>query len=70
MALPRARLLAVAAALTAIAIAGPVASAGAATDPPATVVGPTYVTSGGASFTNTNTQVSLGDSSSGGQVAP
>ncbi|MEA2307526.1 MAG: hypothetical protein QOH43_4806 [Solirubrobacteraceae bacterium] len=92
----RTRLMGVAAALTTIAIAAPIATAGAATSAPAvaplaitiagpnsgptltarvdghpaTVVGPTFITSAPATFVNTNTQVSSGASTAGEQVAP
>jgi hypothetical protein len=65
----------VAAALSAIAIAAPVSTAGAATAAPAvarptaTVVGPTFITNAPATFINTNNQVSPGNNSSGNQVA-
>jgi hypothetical protein len=65
----------VAAALSAIALAAPVSTAGAATAahavarPADTVIGPKYITSGPATFINTNNQVSPGDISSGNQVA-
>jgi hypothetical protein len=71
----RTRLVGVAAALSAIAIAAPVATAGAATAAPvvarpaATVVGPTYITNAPSTFINTNNQVSPGNNSSGSQVA-
>lgn len=85
MKLSRIRPVRIAAALVAFAIAGPVATAGAATTarsdgapvvavPVAelapTVTGPTFVTSAPATFINTNTQVSGGPSSAGDQVAP
>jgi hypothetical protein len=64
----------VAAALSAIAIAAPVSTAGAVTAPPegqaATVTGPVYITtSPGVVFTNTNNQVATGDAVAGGQFA-
>jgi hypothetical protein len=70
----RTRLVVVAAALSAIAIAAPVSTAGAATAAPAvapavTVTGPTYITTAPSTFINTNNQVSPGDNSSGSQVA-
>jgi hypothetical protein len=69
----RTRLVGVAAALSAIAIAAPVSTAGAATAAPAvapaTVVGPTFITSAPSTFVNTNNQVSPGANSSGNQVA-
>jgi hypothetical protein len=70
----RTRLVAVAAALSTIAIAAPASTAGAATAVPAgapapTVVGPRYITSTSATFINTNNQVSAGSISSGGQYA-
>jgi hypothetical protein len=77
MKLSRIRLLRIAAALGAIAIAAPAATAGAVTPvtiPAAgagtTVIGPTFVTSAPATFINTNTQVSEGPSSAGNQVSP
>jgi hypothetical protein len=74
MKLTRIGRVAVAAALTTIAIGVPASTAGAATaaavdGSPATVTGPTFVTSAPATFINTNTQVSEGASSAGGQVA-
>jgi hypothetical protein len=89
-------LVGVAATLSAIAMAVPVATAGAVTAPPAvapdavvvagadgspaatlpatgqsaTVIGPTFITSAPTTFINTNTQVSTGDNSAGGQSAP
>jgi hypothetical protein len=68
----QARLVRVAAALSAIAIAAPVATAAAAGPvdrPPATITGPTYITTAPSIFTNTNIQVSAGDISAGSQVA-
>jgi hypothetical protein len=71
----RTRLVGIAAALSAIALAAPVATAGAATAAPAvvrpadTIIGPEFITSPGATFVNTNNQVSPGDNSSGNQVA-
>jgi hypothetical protein len=72
MKLTQIRRVGVAAALSAVAIAVPVATAAAATADgvPATVTGPTFVTSAPATFINTNTQVSEGPSSAGNQVAP
>ena len=70
----RTRLVAVAAALSMIAIAAPASTAGAATAAPGgapapTVVGPRYITSASATFINTNNQVSAGSVSSAGQYA-
>ena len=70
----RTHLVGVAVALSAIALAGPIASAGAATAPAtagraATLVGPTYITSAPATFINNNNQVSPGGNSLGNQVA-
>lgn len=71
----RTRLLLVAAALSAIAVAAPVSTAGAATAAPAaarptdTIIGATYVTSAPSTFVNTNNQVSPGNNSSGNQDA-
>ncbi|MCW3047094.1 MAG: hypothetical protein JWO74_1378 [Solirubrobacterales bacterium] len=72
----RARLVRVAAALSAIAIAAPVSTAAAATaaagpgDPPAaSVTGATYITSAPSTFINTNNQVSADSNSLGGQSA-
>jgi hypothetical protein len=71
----RTRLVGVAAALSAIALAAPVSTAGAARAAPAvvrpadTVVGPKFITSAPATFINTNNQVSPGGNSSGNQVA-
>jgi hypothetical protein len=67
----RTRLVGVATALSAIAIAAPVSAAGAATAAPATasIVGPTFITSAPATFINTNNQVTSGDSTLGDQVA-
>jgi hypothetical protein len=71
----RTRLMVVAAALSTIAIAAPVSTAGAATAAPAvtpaatTVTGATYITTAPSTFINTNNQVSPGDNSSGSQVA-
>jgi hypothetical protein len=68
----RTHLVGVAVALSTIAIAAPVATAGAATPAAggrtATVVGPTYITSAPATFINNNNQVSPGDNSLGNQV--
>jgi hypothetical protein len=69
----RTRFMAVAA-LSAIAIAAPVSTAGAATAPPdgqaATVTGAVYITtSPGVVFVNTNNQVATGDAVAGGQFA-
>jgi hypothetical protein len=74
----RTRLVWIAAALSSIAIAAPVSTAGAATaaraagpgaGTPTTVIGPTYITSAPSTFINTNNQVSPGNNSSGDQVA-
>jgi hypothetical protein len=71
----RTRLMGVAAALSAIAIAAPASTAGAATaapavaPPAATVTGATYVTSAPSTFVNTNNQSSPGNNSLGDQVA-
>jgi hypothetical protein len=74
----RARLVPIAAALSAIAIAAPVSTAAAATtaraagagDPPAvTVTGPRYITTAPTTFINNNNQVSAGNTSLGGQSA-
>jgi hypothetical protein len=71
----RKHLVAVAAALSTIAIAAPVSTAGAATAahavarPTATVTGATYITSAPSTFINTNNQVSPGNNSSGSQFA-
>jgi hypothetical protein len=71
----RTRLAGVAVALSAIAIAAPVSTAGAATAvhavtrQAATVIGPTYITTGPATFINTNIQVSPAANSSGDQTA-
>jgi hypothetical protein len=64
----------VAAALSTIAIAAPVSTAGASTAAPAvapavTVTGPTYITTAPSTFINTNNQVSPAGNSSGSQVA-
>jgi hypothetical protein len=75
----RTRLAGVAAALSAIAIAAPVSTAGAATAAPdaiappqaASITGPTIITTApGVTFINTNNQVAEGDTWSGGQFAP
>ena len=68
----RARLVWVAAALSAIAIAAPVstaAAAGAVDGPAATITGPTYITTAPSTFINNNNQVSSGSTSLGDQVA-
>jgi hypothetical protein len=68
----RARLVRVAAALSAIAIAAPVstaAAAGSVDRPPATITGPTYITTAPSTFINTNNQVSSGSTSMGNQSA-
>ena len=71
----RTRLVVVAAALSAIAIAAPVSTAGAATAAPAaarpsdTVIGATYITNAPSTFVNTNNQVSPAANSSGNQTA-
>lgn len=71
----RKHLAGAAVALSAIAIAAPVPTAGAATAAPAvarqtaTVIGPTFITNAPSTFTNTNNQVSPGSNSSGNQVA-
>jgi hypothetical protein len=68
----RARLVWVAAALSAIAIAAPVSTAAAAgpvDGPAATITGPTYITTAPSTFINTNNQVSSGSTSLGGQSA-
>jgi hypothetical protein len=74
----RARLVRVAAALSAIAIAAPVSTAAAATaahaagtadGPAATLTGPTYITTAPSTFINTNNQVSAASTSLGGQSA-
>jgi hypothetical protein len=73
-----ARLVQVAAALSALAIAAPVSTAAAATTaraagagdaPDATVTGPRYITTAPTTFINNNNQVSAGDTSFGGQSA-
>jgi hypothetical protein len=70
MKLTRTHLVGVAAALSTIAIAAPISTAGAATAAPVvTVVGPTFITSAPATFINTNTQVSASGISSAGQFA-
>jgi hypothetical protein len=71
----RKHLVGVAAALSTIAIAAPVSTAGAATAPPAVapgtwVIGPTFITTAPATFINTNTQVSTGDNLQGDEIAP
>jgi hypothetical protein len=70
----RARLVPIAAALSAVAIAAPVSTAAAAAagpgDPPAaTVTGPRYITTAPTTFINNNNQVSEGNTSLGGQSA-
>jgi hypothetical protein len=71
----RMRRMGIAAALSAIALAAPMATAGAATAdaavaarPADTIIGPMYNTSAPATFINTNNQVSPGGNSSGDQV--
>jgi hypothetical protein len=65
------RLMGVATLLSAIAIAGPVSAAGAATAarPTDTVIGATYVTSAPTTFVNTNNQTSPESNTLGNQVA-
>jgi hypothetical protein len=74
MTLTRMRLAGLAAALTTIAIAAPVSTAGAAAAAPArqpaTLVGPTYITTAPATFINNNNQVSASATSAGAQIAP
>jgi hypothetical protein len=69
----RTRLLAVAAAVSTIAIAAPVTTAAAApaadAAPAASVSGPTYITTAPTTFVNNNNQVSAAAISSAGQVA-
>jgi hypothetical protein len=71
----RTRLVGIAAALSAIAIAAPVSTAGAATaapavaPPAATVIGPRYITTAPSTFINNNNQVSPGSNTSGNQDA-
>jgi hypothetical protein len=68
----RTRLVGVAIALSAIAIAAPVATAGAAgpvAGQGATLTGATYITTAPTTFTNTNNQTSPGAVSMGNQVA-
>ena len=72
----RARLVGVAVALSTIAIAAPVSTAGAATaaDGPvagqgAAITGARYITTAPSTFTNTNNQVSSGSTSLGDQTA-
>jgi hypothetical protein len=68
----RARLVRVAAALSAIAIAAPVSTAVAAgpvDGPAAAITGPTYITTAPTTFINNNNQVSAGSTSLGGQSA-
>jgi hypothetical protein len=77
----RMRVMAVAA-LSTVAIAAPVSTAVADTPTPAvavtvpgagrpaTVIGPTFVTTAPTTFINTNTQVASGDISSGSQSTP
>jgi hypothetical protein len=71
----RTRLVGIAAALSAIAIAAPAPTAGAATAAPvvarpaATVIGPRYITTAPSTFVNTNNQVSPGNNTSGNQDA-
>jgi hypothetical protein len=69
----RTHLMAVAAALSTIAIAVPVSTASATTAAPAgapaaVVTGASYITTAPATFVNTNNQVSAAAVSSGGQV--
>ena len=61
----RIRLLGVATLLSTIAIAAPVATAGAAT-----VTGQTFVNTAASTFTNYHSQTSASELSSAGQVAP
>jgi hypothetical protein len=71
----RTRLLALAAALSAIAITVPVSTAGAATAahavarPAGSVIGPTFITNAPSTFINLNNQVSPASNSSGNQEA-
>jgi hypothetical protein len=70
----RARLVQVAAALSAIAIAAPVSTAAAATGgpadkPAATLTGATYITTAPTTFINDNNQVSASNTSIGDQTA-
>jgi hypothetical protein len=71
----RTHLAGIAAALSTIAIAAPVSTAGAATAAPAparpaaTVVGTTFITTAPSTFINYNNQVSPGGNSFGSQVA-
>jgi hypothetical protein len=71
----RARLVQVAAALSALAIAAPVSTAAAATaagpgdQPAVSLTGPRYITTAPTTFINNNNQVSGGDTSFGGQSA-
>jgi hypothetical protein len=66
----RTRLVGVAAAaLSAIAIAGPVSSADAATSQGSTVTGPAIISAVPTTFVNLNIQVSAGDSVAGQQSA-
>jgi hypothetical protein len=66
----RTRLAVVAAVVSAIAIAAPVSTAGAATAAPVpAVIGPTFITSAPATVINANTQVSASGTSSGNQFA-
>jgi hypothetical protein len=74
----RARLVGIAAALSAVAIAAPVSTAAAATtaraagpgdQPAATVTGASYISTAPTTFINNNNQVSDGDVSFAGQSA-
>jgi hypothetical protein len=75
MKLHRTHLMAVAAALSTIAIAAPVSTAGAATThhvadaAPGTVTGSTYITTAPTTFVNLNNQVSDANTSLGNQTA-
>jgi hypothetical protein len=73
-----ARLVRIAVALSAVAIAAPLSTAAAATtaratgpgdQPAATVTGPSYISTAPTTFINNNNQVSEGDVSSAGQSA-
>jgi hypothetical protein len=65
------RLTGVATVLSAIAIAAPLSTAGAATAAPPTdtVIGATYITSAPSTFVNTNNQTSPSSNTLGNQVA-